>query len=127
MAAQTARRFTHGVRPAGDPRFRDVPDGAWWPHNRQLTEQLQHLFDSWPPDQPRINRVLYSPPDWDDKPRKVPVNGRWVKTGHFPNDDTHTITLTLSDRSRQVISVIDPGTATDAATKILDDLHRSTP
>ena len=125
MAAQPAARFTHAVRPAGEARFRDVPDGAWWPQTRQLSDELQHLFDSWPPGQPRIDRILFSPPDWDDCPRKVLVHGHWVKTGHFPEDDTRTLTVILADRSRQTIAVVAPGSEPDAAARIFDTVGRS--
>lgn len=119
MAPKDGSRFVLVPRAAGDPRFRDVPDGAWWPRSRQLSEQLAHLFDLWPDDQPRIDRLLYSPPDWDERPRKVAVGTRWIKTGNFPDDDTHTLTLTLSDSTRRTIGVIPADTAPEVAAKIL--------
>lgn len=117
---------------ATQPRFVSVPrrrgedkpdDGAWWPENRTLEDQLQYLFASWPPAHARISRVSYSPPDWDDRPRMVAVGeGRLVKTGSFPRDDTHLIVLTLSDGSRQSIRVIAPDTPPDEAAAIIDSL-----
>lgn len=109
------------LRPASSRRR---PDGAWWPENRRLSDQLGSLFASWPPDRGRIIRVLYSPPDWDDHPRSVAVPGRRVKTGSFPGDDTHVLTMSLLDGSRRWISVIAPDTSPSEAKEILEGLTR---
>lgn len=95
------------------------PDGAWWPSERNLTSQLQELFAQWPAAAGRISRVLYSPPDWDDRPHVVAVHGRLVKTGSFPRDDTHLLTLTLLDGQRRTLTVIPPDTAPDLAATML--------
>lgn len=107
------------LRPVFD---RDLPDGAWWPQSRSLSDQLKQLFALWPPDAGRINRILYSPPDWDDHPRMVAVAGRWVRTGSFPRDDTHLITVTMSDMQRRRIRVIPPDATPESAGEILDDV-----
>lgn len=99
---------------------RRLPLGAWWPENRRLGEQLAGLFALWPPDAGRIARVLYSPPDWDDHPRSVAVPGRRVKTGFFPRDDTHLLTLAMGDGDRRTITVIPPDTPTEEAEKLLN-------
>ena len=112
------------------PRFalrpvfeRHLPDGAWWPENRRLSDQLGRLFELWPPERGRIARVLYSPPDWEDNPRSVDVPGRRVKTGWFPGDDTHQLTLSLLDGSRRSITVIAPDTSPPDAEEILDGVR----
>lgn len=104
---------------------RDLPDGAWWPQNRSLSDQLKRLFGMWPPEAGRIQRVLYSPPDWDDHPRLVDVDGRWVRTGSFPDDDTHLLTLTMLDRNRRAIVVIPPDTTLVEARAILVEIDPS--
>ena len=114
QARRSARRFA--VRDAFD---KNQPYGAWWPRNRTLADQLDDLFSAWPPQAGRIVRVLYSPPDWDDRPRSVAVAGRRVKTGSFPRDDTHQLQLTLGDGVRRAITVIPPETAARAAHDIL--------
>jgi hypothetical protein len=96
------------------------PHGAWWPETRSLNDQLTHLFDLWPPGQGKIARILYSPPDWDDHPRSVPVSGRRVKTGSFPRDDTHLVTLVLNSGQRRTITVIPPQTSRRKACNLLD-------
>ena len=98
---------------------RTVPAGAWWPESRQLDEELGALVALWPPEHGRIVRVLYSPPDWDDHPRSVAVPGRRIKTGSFPHDDTHQLTLSLLDGQRRAITVIPSDTTAREATKVL--------
>lgn len=99
---------------------RALPDGAWWPESRSLDEQLGGLFALWPAEAGRIVRVLYSPPDWDDHPRSVAVAGRRIKTGSFPHDDTHQLTLSMLDGQRRSITVIPSDTGADAAGDVLD-------
>jgi uncharacterized protein DUF5994 len=108
------------LRPVFD---RHLPDGAWWPENRRLSDQLGRLFAFWPPERGRIARVLYSPPDWEDHPRSVHVLGRMVKTGSFPRDDTHQLTLSFLDGSRRSITVIPPDTPDRDAQEILDGVR----
>ena len=109
-----ARRFA--VRATFD---KNLPYAAWWPRNRTLADQLDDLFSAWPPQAGRIVRVLYSPPDWDDRPRSVAIAGRRVKTGSFPRDDTHQLQLTLGHGVRRAITVIPPETTARAAHDIL--------
>jgi hypothetical protein len=109
-----ARRFA--VRATFD---KNLPYAAWWPRNRTLADQLDDLFSVWPARAGRIVRVLYSPPDWDDRPRSVAVAGRRVKTGSFPRDDTRQLQLTLGDGVRRIITVIPPATSARAAHDIL--------
>lgn len=94
-------------------------EGAWWPQSRRLADQLATLFELWPPSAGHISRVLYSPPDWDDHPHAAPVQGRYVKTGCFPGDDTHTLVLSMSDGERKTLRVIAPETPRDQALKLL--------
>lgn len=104
-------------RPVPD---RASPHGAWWPASRDLVDQLPALFGVWPPEAGRIVRVLYSPPDWDDHPHSVDVGaGRRVKTGSFPRDDTHQLTVSMMDGTRHAITVIPPETAPETAAALL--------
>lgn len=103
----------------GEPVYPHRLDGVWWPTSRRLSDQLGTLFEMWPPQHGRIIRVLYSPPDWDDRPRRVPVPGGFVKTGNFPNDDTRQVILTLMDRRRIILGVIPPDTPDDVAADAL--------
>jgi Family of unknown function (DUF5994) len=111
----------HPARLALRPVFdRKLPSGAWWPESRTLSDQLGTLFASWPPEAGRIVRVLYSPPDWDDRPRSVGVGGgRRIKTGSFPHDDTQQVTLSMMDGERRAIRVIAPDSPPEAAAGLL--------
>ncbi|QWF20510.1 hypothetical protein KM427_16155 [Nocardioides sp. LMS-CY] len=84
-------------------------DGAWWPQSRDLAVELADLVDHIPPRFGRVARVLFSPPDWDPGPRRVPVAGGYVKVGSFPRDDSHLIDLTMSDRTVLHVLVVPPG------------------
>lgn len=101
-------------------------DGTWWPRSRRLTDELDGLFALWPPERGRIARVLYSPPDWEDRPRSVQVTGRRIKTGCFPQDDTHVLVLSMLDGRRVSISVIAPDAPLDVATRLLADMATET-
>jgi len=85
---------------------RDQLDGGWWPHSRHLGTEFADLVDHFPAEHGRIVRGLYSPPDWDDAPRRIAVNGRSVKVGMFPRDDTHVIYLTTSNRDVYCLLVV---------------------
>lgn len=102
-----------------------APHGAWWPQNRTLGDQLRYLFELWPSGEERITRILYSPPDWDDRPHSVQVTGRRIKTGSFPRDDTHVLTLVMQDGKRRFITVIPPTTSRRKAGRLLDAMARS--
>ena len=50
--------------------------------------------------------MLYSRPDWDAQPRKVPVAGGHLKTGSFPGDDTHMVVLRMSTGAQLRLLVV---------------------
>lgn len=104
-----------GATAAGDPLV-----GRWWPRTRSLADELPAFVDAWTPGFTRIQRVLYSRPDWDDRPRSVKVTGRWLKTGSFPRDDTHRLTVSLANRTECLVTVIAPHTEDAAARRLLD-------
>lgn len=88
---------------------RDQLDGGWWPRSRELATEFANLVEHFPAEHGRVIRGLYSPPDWDDTPRRVAVKGRSVKVGMFPRDDTHVIYLTTSNRDVYCLLVIPTG------------------
>jgi hypothetical protein len=103
------------------------PHGSWWPSSRSLVDQLPHLIQAWPVEKGSISRILYSPPDWDDHPRSVLVVDRHMKTGSFPQDDTHQVTLVLHNGQRRSITVIPPETSTRDAGDQLDAIAEGYP
>lgn len=89
-------------------------DGGWWPQSRDLSVELADLVTHFPDAAGRIVRALYSPPDWDSSPRRVPVPGGSVKVGSFPRDDTHVIVLRTADRTVLRLLVV-PSTSSETA------------
>ena len=83
-------------------------DGGWWPQSRDLTLELGDLVDHFPAKHGRIVRVLFSAPDWDDAPKRVPTKRGYVKAGFDPHDDTHVVVLTTSERQELCLLVVPP-------------------
>lgn len=83
-------------------------DGGWWPQSRDLEVEVADLVDHFPAGLGGVARVLYSPPDWDSAPRRIPVARGVVKAGFFPRDDTHLILLTTLDRTVLRLLVVPP-------------------
>jgi hypothetical protein len=92
---------------------RDHLDGGWWPQSRDLAVELADLVEHFPARFGRIVRALFSPPDWDPAPRRIPVAGGYVKVGSFPRDDSHVIDLTTTDRTVLHVLVVPPGFTED--------------
>lgn len=103
-------------------RDRGLPDAVWWPENRSLSDQLPELVSLWPVRAGHIARVLFSPPDWDDRPHEVNVGDRVMKTGCFPRDDTHLVTLTLANGERRTVRIVPSEAALSDARAMLDGI-----
>jgi hypothetical protein len=71
--------------------------------------ELADLADHFPPERGRVVRALYSPPDWDGPPLRVPVAGGYVKVGFFPREDTHLIHLQFWNVTSLHLLVVPPG------------------
>ncbi len=84
-------------------------DGGWWPQSRDLTAELADLVDNFPDGMGRIVRATFSPPDWDDQPRRVPIARGYVQTGFAAGDDSHVIMLRTSERTELCLLVVPPG------------------
>jgi len=92
---------------------KDRLDGGWWPRSRDLSTELADLVDNFPTQYGRVIRATYSPPDWDDAPRRIAVHGRTIKVGRLRRDETHVVHLTTSDRASYCLLVI-PSTFDEA-------------
>jgi hypothetical protein len=103
--ATTATRVPLRLR-LSDPERPHPLDGGWWPQSRNLVTELADLVDNFPPEQARIVRALYSPPDWPDAPKRVPTARGYIETGFSKGDDTHVMMLTTSDRRKLCLIVI---------------------
>lgn len=89
-----------------DEPGRDALDGGWWPRSRDLARELADLVDHFPDDYGRVQRALYSRPDWDDHPRRVAIARGHLKVGSFPRDDTHLVLLTTNTSDRRVLRLL---------------------
>lgn len=80
-------------------------DGTWWPRSRDLPTEAADLLDHFPESAGRINRLLFSRPDWDNATEdghslhRVIARRGPVKIGSFPSDDTHLMILSMASDS----------------------------
>jgi hypothetical protein len=100
-------------------------DGAWWPQSRDLQTEAADLVDHIPHVAGRINRLLFSRPDWDDGVvegrglRRINAARGPVKVGSFPNDDTHQMILTMASGAQLRLLVVPWDTSDDEARRVL--------
>lgn len=92
------------------PRKNRSLDGGWWPHSRDLAVELAELVAGLPTTTGRAVRAVYSPPDWDTPPRRVPLARGYLKVGSFPRDDSHVLDLKMLDGTMLRLLVV-PSTA----------------
>jgi hypothetical protein len=91
-------------------------DGGWWPQSRGLRVEAADLVDHFPPAVGRINRLLFSRPDWDDGVvdgrglRRIQAARGPVKVGSFPGDDTHQMVLSMASGRQLRLLVVPPNT-----------------
>jgi hypothetical protein len=108
-------------------------DGAWWPRSRDLQQEAADLVDHFPTASGRVNRLLFSRPDWDDPDpagrgmRKVVAARGAVKVGSFPSDDTHLMILTLASGQRLKLLVIPSDTEAAEGERRMRDVHMTVP
>ena len=103
----------------GDAPARDGLQGGWWPQSRDLAVELADLVDHFPADLGRIVRVIFSPPDWDTAPRRIPAARGFVKVGSFPRDDTHLVLLKMANHAVLRVLVVPPGMSSDQGDEAL--------
>jgi hypothetical protein len=58
--------------------------GVWWPYGRDLTREGPHLVDAFPRGRGRIDRLVYSPGDWDVVAEEVFSSHGRIKVGFLP-------------------------------------------
>jgi hypothetical protein len=90
------------------PRKNRPLDGGWWPHSRDLAAELAELVGGLPTEAGRAVRAVYSPPDWDTPPRRVPLARGYLKVGSFPRDDSHVLDLRMLDGTTLRLLVVPP-------------------
>lgn len=80
-------------------------DGGWWPQSRDLSVELPDLVDNFPVALGRVQRVVFSRPDWDTAPHRVRAARGLVKVGSYPHDDTQQVWLSMSTHTIIRLSV----------------------
>ncbi|MFC7493394.1 MULTISPECIES: DUF5994 family protein [unclassified Nocardioides] len=86
--------------------------GTWWPQSRNLQDEAADLVDHFPPAPGRIDRLLFSRPDWDNPTkdgrgvRLIQAQRGPVKVGSFPSDDTRLMVLTMASGRRLRLVVV---------------------
>ena len=96
-----------------DPDRPHPLDGGWWPQTRNLAIEMADLVDAFPQDRARIVRALYSPPDWDDQPKRVTTARGYIEVAPFRQEFSPVMILTTSDRRKLCLLTI-PSELTDA-------------
>jgi hypothetical protein len=96
-----------------DPERPHPLDGGWWPQSRNLGAEMADLVNNFPAERARIVRALYSPPDWDDAPKRVTTSRGYIETAAFARDFSPVMILTTSDREKLCLLVI-PSDLTEA-------------
>lgn len=99
-------------------------DGAWWPQSRDLQTEGADLVDHLPVAVGRIERLLFSRPDWDTgtgtpSMRRIQAGRGGVKVGSFPSDDTHVMIAKMSSGQRLRLLVVPSDTASDRAATVM--------
>jgi hypothetical protein len=83
-------------------------DGGWWPQSRDLGAELAQLVNEFPSERARIVKATYSPPDWDDAPKRVTTARGYIETTGFRQDFSPVLIVTTSDRHKLCLLVIPP-------------------
>lgn len=99
-------------------------DGAWWPQSRDLQVEAADLVDHFPADAGRVERLLFSRPDWDapgDEPslHRITAARGPVKVGSFPGDDTHVMVVKMSSRRQLRLLVVPSTCEPDRAARLM--------
>ena len=108
-------------------------DGAWWPQSRDLQTEAADLVDHFPVEVGRVNRLLFSRPDWDDGViggrglRRIQAARGPVKTGSFPSDDTHQMVLSMASGRMLRLLVIASNTGASEARRLLQESSAEAP
>ncbi len=113
-----------------DASFQAGPvDGAWWPQSRDLQREAADLVDHFPRLVGRIDRLLFSRPDWDavsgaPSLRRIHAAHGAVKVRSFPSDDTHVIILKMASGQRLRLLVVPSDTEPGLASRVMQAAAR---
>jgi Family of unknown function (DUF5994) len=109
-----------------DADVHDGPlDGAWWPQSRDLQREAADLVDHFPAAVGRVERLLFSRPDWDavsgsPSMRRIQAERGPVKVGSFPSDDTHVMIVKVLSGRRLRLLVVPSDTEAGLAARVME-------
>lgn len=101
------------------PRTEGVLDGGWWPHTRDLSEELPALLAAVASRFGAVARVSLSATVWDATPQEITACDRVVAVAWFRACDAHTIRLLGGQSWHLDLLVIPSDTAADTAATAL--------
>ncbi|MET7764363.1 DUF5994 family protein [Streptomyces sp. NPDC005393] len=105
------------VRPEAGPHW---IDGAWWPHSRDLTDELPILLASLNHRWGRITRVTVHTEMWPACPRRMPFTDRVVHINRSGADGSrHKICLLSYGVGRCDLLVVAPDTPPAEARRLM--------
>ncbi|WP_078313128.1 MULTISPECIES: DUF5994 family protein [unclassified Mycobacterium] len=96
------------LKPDGDGS--GYVDGAWWPHSRDLTQDLPTLLDAAGPRLGAVKRVIYRIQEWDAAPKQLRYGDRMVSLDGYRTQRADTIYISDLDRRQLVLLVVPPMT-----------------
>ncbi|WP_078277688.1 DUF5994 family protein [Mycobacteroides franklinii] len=107
------------LKPDGD--WSGYVDGAWWPHSRDIAQELPTVLDAAASRLGTVKRVIYRIQEWDAAPRQLRYGDRMVSLDGYRYQRADTVYISDLDRRQLVLLVIppmtDPHVAHDAMTK----------
>ncbi len=114
----------HPTPPHFTPRLRLKPkapqtgyvDGAWWPHNDDLTTELPDLLAVLSVRLGGIDRVLYNLGEWaKNTPARLATGGRNVRLDGYRLQPENTVEVLGLNRDKIQLLVVPPHTDPDHA------------
>jgi hypothetical protein len=106
---------------ASTPRLRLQPvstrapllDGGWWPSSADPVAELPGLVLAIDALQGPVTRMMLHAPAWNDRPRRVAVNGRVVRLGYFASQPANLLIALCGRNGERVDLLTVPPTTPD--------------
>jgi len=96
------------LKPDGD--WSGYVDGAWWPHSRDLVQELPMVLDAAASRLGTVKRVIYRIQEWDAAPRQLRYGDRMVSLDGYRYQRADSVYISDLDRRQLVLLVIPPMT-----------------
>ena len=106
------------------PRVEGALDGGWWPHTRNLSEELPILLAAVTNRFGPVARISLNALAWDVLAEEIPAGDRVVQLVWFRACDAHTIRLVGTGSWHLDVLVIPPDTAAANAAAAMAGVSR---